>query len=372
VKQIKVALVHDYLNQMGGAEKVLEQFCQIFPDAPVYTSIFDKSKLSTGLNDLDIRSSFLQKLPFMKKHFKKYLPLYPVAFKRMKLSGYDVVLSMSSAFAKGISLDPETVHINYCLTPMRFAWMFESYNEKEKIPLYYKPILLPVFRQLKKWDLAKNKRVDKFVAISKAVQERIKRFYSRESDIIYPPVDFERFKPHGTTQDYFLIVSRLREYKRIDLAVSACTELKLPLKVIGTGTAEKKLKKIAGPTVEFLGYKSDEDVVRYIQQCRAFIFPGEEDFGIAPVEAQAAGRPVIAFGAGGALDTIVEGKTGLFFTQPTIESLAKKIQEFTQITFHKEACRKNAERFSCQEFKKNIREYVEAAVKRPRTFWQTR
>jgi glycosyltransferase involved in cell wall biosynthesis len=359
---MKIAFVHDYLNQMGGAEKVLEQCCQIFPDAPVYTSIFDKSKVSSIIGGLDIRSSFIQRLPFLEKHFKKYLPLYPMAFEQMKLSGYDVVLSMSSAFAKGISLEPGTLHINYCHTPMRFVWMFESYDEKEKIPFYYKPALLPILKRLKKWDLEKNKNVHKFIANSNTVKERIKRFYGRDSDIIYPPVDIERFKPCGTAQDYFLIVSRLREYKRIDLAVSACTKLGLPLKIIGTGTAEQKLKKIAGPYVEFLGHKNDGEVVQYVQQCKAFILPGEEDFGIAPIEAQAAGKPVIAFGAGGALDTIIEGKTGLFFYQPTVESLIKKLKKFPEISFSPEECRKNAERFSCDRFKRQIMQYIEEMV----------
>jgi glycosyltransferase involved in cell wall biosynthesis len=359
---MKIAFVHDYLNQMGGAEKVLEQCCQIFPDAPVYTSIFDKSKVSSIIGGLDIRSSFIQRLPFLEKHFKKYLPLYPMAFEQIKLSGYDVVLSMSSAFAKGISLEPGTLHINYCHTPMRFVWMFESYDEKEKIPFYYKPLLLPILERLKKWDLEKNKNVHKFIANSTTVKERIKQFYDRDSDIIYPPVDIERFKPSGPAKDYFLIVSRLREYKRIDLAVSACTELGLPLKVIGTGTAERKLKKIAGPMVEFLGYRNDEEVLRYVQQCKAFIFPGEEDFGIAPIEAQAAGKPVIAYGDGGALDTIIDGETGLFFKQQSVDALKSAITKFESMTFDPDKCQLNAARFSNSHFKTAIANYIDQAL----------
>lgn len=359
---MKIALVHDYMNQMGGAEKVLEQFCKIFPGAPVYTSIVDRTKLRGGFEGIDIRSSFIQKLPFLGKNYKKYLPLYPFAFENMRLSGYDCILSMSSGFAKGVSYAPNTLHINYCLTPMRFAWMYDQYNEKEKIPFYYKPLLLPLINNMRKWDLKKNIGVHRFITLSRAVQSRIKKWYGRDSDIIYPPVDTKAFIPGTKASDYFLIVSRLRGYKRIDLAVSACTALNLPLKIIGTGDCEKMLKQIAGPTIEFLGYCQDSDVVKYMQGCRAFLFPGEEDFGIAPLEAQACGKPVIAFGAGGALDTIVEGETGLFFKEQKWEALAAVLKQFNKCTFDPIICRKNALRFNEDEFRCSIKKYVESSI----------
>lgn len=356
---MKIALVHDYLNQMGGAENVLEQFCQVFPDAPVYTSIVDKTQLRSSFKDIDVRPSFIQNLPFTKKHFKKYLPLYPMAFERMNLSGYDVILSMSSSFAKGVNYSGNTFHINYCLTPMRFAWMFNQYNDKEKIPKYYMPFLIPLLKRYKKWDIEKNLFVHKFITLSTAVQGRIKEWYKRDSEIIFPPVDVSRFtiKPHCRS-DYYLIVSRLRGYKRIDLAIKACSALNLPLKIVGSGDQRKALEKMAGPTVEFLGYKSDEDVIALTQDCKAFIFPGEEDFGIAPLEAQACGKPVIAFKAGGALDTVIENETGLFFDCASTDSLIEVLKKYDHLGFDPVKCRKNAEKYSNGHFHKQIKDYV--------------
>lgn len=361
---MKIALVHDYLNQMGGAENVLEEFISIFPDAPVYTSILDKSKLRSSFSTIDVQTSFLQNLPFIKHHFKKYLPLFPLAFEKMNLKGFDVILSMSSGFAKGVSFSPGTLHINYCLTPMRFAWMFKQYDEKEKIPIYFKLILYPILNNFKQWDLKKNENVHRFIALSTAVQKRIKEWYNRDSDIIYPPVDVDRFIPgkESNASDYFLIVSRLRGYKRIDIAIEACNYLKMPLKIVGSGEAIHGLKKLAGSTIEFLGHKSDEDIVSLMQQCKAFIFPGEEDFGIAPLEAQACGRPVVAFRAGGALDTIINGKTGFFFENQNVEALVKALNKCRDVALSSIDCRENALRFSKNIFRLKIKEYVENAL----------
>jgi glycosyltransferase involved in cell wall biosynthesis len=356
---LKIALVHDYMNQMGGAENVLEQFCQVFPDAPVYTSIVDRSKLRSTFNKIDVHPSFIQKVPFTKKHFKKYLPLYPMAFERMNLSGYDVILSMSSGFAKGVKFSGNTLHINYCLTPMRFAWMFKQYNEKEKLPVFYMPLLIPLLKWYRKWDLKKNKSVDKFITLSTAVQHRIKEWYKRDSDIIYPPVDVSRFTiAPGCRSDYYLVVSRLRGYKRIDIAIEACSALNLPLKIVGVGDQRKALEKIAGPSVEFLGYKSDTEVIELMQNCKAFLFPGEEDFGIAPLEAQACGKPVVALRAGGALDTVIENETGLFFDKPTAQLLISVLKKFSHLVFDPAKCRKNAEKYSNENFQKQIKKYV--------------
>ena len=349
---------------MGGAENVLEEFCKIFPQAPIYTSIVDKRKLRESFEGLDIRSSFMQNLPFVKTQFKKYLPLYPLAFERMQLKGYDCILSMSSSFAKGVSFSGNTLHINYCLTPMRFAWMFKQYNEKEKIPVYYRPFLSLLLKQFRKWDLEKNKNVHRFITLSTAVQKRISDWYGRKADVIFPPVDTDRFvsEPQAGSK-YYLIVSRLRGYKRIDLAIHACNKLAKQLKIVGTGDSEKSLRKISGNTIEFLGYRSTNDVVKLMQNCKAFIFPGEEDFGIAPLEAQACGKPVIAYRAGGAIDTVIDKETGVFFDVPTEGALSNAIVDFEQQQFSTEKCRRNADKFSSKIFQQKIYTYVENALK---------
>jgi len=358
---MKIALVHDYLNQWGGAENVLEVFSKVFPDAPIYTSISDPHLVKKHFADKTVISSYMQNLPAIKTQYKKYFPLYPFAFESFRLKGFDVILSMSSGFAKGVSFSPETLHINYCLTPMRFAWRYNEYIEKENIGLMYKPFLKLIIQILKKWDLKKNKKVDHFITLSEAVKQRIKDCYNREADIIYPPVNTEAFIPKSDSipgGDYFLIVSRLKGYKRIDIAVQACSDLGYKLKVIGEGEVKGELEKMAGPTVEFLGRLKTEEVITHMQRCKAFIFPGEEDFGIAPLEAQAAGKPVIAYKAGGALDTIIDKKTGLYFEESTVESLEETLRKFDQNNFESEKCRKNANRFSESCFTQQIEEYV--------------
>jgi len=358
---VKIAIVHDYLNQAGGAERVVECLHEVFPSSPIFTSIYDMSRMPDTFKTMDIRTSFMQHLPFVMKHFKKYLPLYPFAFESFDLSDYDLVLSSSSAWGKGIRKKKGTIHICYCYSPMRFVWMYEDYMEKEEYGMLMRAILPPILRWLKKWDLKTSKDVDHFIAISKTTQKRIKLFYGRDSEVIYPPVDTSFFKPYNNKiNDNFLVVSRLNPYKHIDLAIEAFNELGLPLYVIGSGPDEKRLKKLAKDNIKFLGKLPDTEIVKHYSQCRAFILPGEEDFGLTPVEAQACGRPVIAYRAGGAIETIIEGETGVFFDKQEKASLIDAVNRFKGMSFAPAKIRENALRFDKNVFKRKIREFIDA------------
>lgn len=359
---MRVALVHDYLNQMGGAEKVLLTLHDLFPQAPIYTSIYDPQRVDRRFREIDVRTSFMQRLPFVKRHHQPFLPLYPFAFERLDLRAYDLVISDSSAFAKGVVTRPEALHICYCHTPMRWAWSYEEYVERERLGRMAR-IFLPLFvTWLRSWDYTTAARVDYFVANSPAVAARIAKYYRREAVFIPPPVDTSRFYVVPQHEDYFLIVSRLVPYKRIDLAVKAFSMLGLPLRIIGSGRDEARLRRMAAKNVQFLGRLSDDDVRSQMARCRAFIFPGEEDFGITPVEAQACGRPVIAYRAGGALASIVEGSTGLFFSQQTPESLAEVVTSFQDEYFDPFAIRRHAEEFDTQRFLRRFTQLVETRV----------
>lgn len=355
---MRVALVHDYLNQMGGGEKTLLALAQIFPGAPIYTSIYEPSRVDNAFRSLDIRTSFMQGLPFVKRHHQPFLPLYPFAMESFDLRDYDLVLSDSSAFAKGIVTRPETTHICYCHTPMRWAWNFEDYIERERIGRMGRLALAPFISWLRLWDYASAARVDAYIANSPVVAARIAKYYRRESVIIPPPVDVTRFQVSTRREDYFLVTSRLVPYKRIDLAVRAFTKLGLPLRIVGSGRDEASLRKMAGPNVRFMGRLSDEQVREQMAGCRAFIFPGEEDFGITPVEAQACGKPVIAYGAGGALSTVIEGATGLFFREQTPEALAEVVSNFRDEQFHPLTIRRHAEQFDTARFAERLTRFI--------------
>ncbi|HEU5345570.1 MAG TPA: glycosyltransferase [Ktedonobacterales bacterium] len=362
---MRVALVHDYLNQMGGGEKTLLALAQIFPGAPIYTSIYEPSRVDAAFEALDIRTSFMQRLPFVKRHHQPFLPLYPFAMESFDLRGYDLVVSDSSAFAKGIVTRPETLHVCYCHTPMRWAWNFEDYIERERIGGLGRLALAPFINWLRLWDYASAARVDAFIANSPVVSARIAKYYRRESVIIPPPVDVTRFRVSTRRGDYFLITSRLVPYKRIDLAVQAFSKLGLPLRVVGSGRDEQRLRKLAGPSVRFLGRLSDEQVREQMAGCRAFIFPGEEDFGITPVEAQACGKPVIAYGAGGALSSVVEGATGLFFREQTPEALASVVASFRDEQFNALAIRRHAEQFDTARFAERLSRFISSRMSAP-------
>jgi len=362
---MKVALIHDWLTGMRGGERCLEVFCEIFPQAQLYTLLHIPGSVSPLIEKMAIKTSFIQNLPFSKKGYRKYLPLFPMAIERFNLKGYDLILSCSHCVAKGIIPPPDALHISYMLTPMRYAWdMYGEYfgeNKKKIIPFF--------IHYLRMWDVTSSQRVDNFLCISDHVANRIKKYYRREAEVIHPPVDANRFRVRNKTRDFFLVVSSLVSYKKIDLAIKAFGQLGYPLKIIGSGPEEKRLKSIAPSNAEFLGWQPDEAVADYYSKCRALIFPGEEDFGIVPLEAMASGRPVIAYGKGGALETIVpysqknkRGKTptGIFFYEQTVSSLVEAAKQFNKIekAFNPSAIRKHAQQWDRKIFKKKIKKSI--------------
>jgi glycosyltransferase involved in cell wall biosynthesis len=355
---MQIALVHDWLNQLGGAENVLKALVELYPGAPVFTSIYAPEKMPEEFRHWNIRPGWMDRLPGIHDHHQPYLPLYPVMFGALDLGQYDVVLTNKSGFCHGVRAG-KALHICYCLAPTRYVWQFDQYIQRERIPEAAAAAIKPLMLALRRWDFDAAQRVDAFVAISSEIRERIGRYYGRDSVIIYPPVETTRFAPVKRPQDYFLIVSRLIPYKRVDLAVEACRRLGLPLVVGGEGRDRERLESIAGPTVTFMGRISDNALPDLMAHCRAFIFPGLEDFGITAVEAQAAGRPVIAFRGGGALDTIIEGKTGLYFDTLNADSLMDALRRFDTERFDPDKCRANAARFDASVFERELAGFVQ-------------
>jgi len=324
---MRIAIAHDYLIQMGGAERVVEVFHQMYPNAPIYTTMFSGSRLLEPLKDAEIVTSWLQKLPGGKRNFKRMLPLYPLAIRDFDFRDFDIVLSSSSAFMKSIQVPKETFHLCYCHTPMRFAWDYDSYMARQQSSGLLKRLLKIYMDRLRTWDQKTSRNVNQFVANSSVVKNRIRNYYNRDSEVIFPPINTSRFERSSTIGDYYLVVSRLVSYKRIDLAVEAFGRNGLPLYIVGEGPDLDRLKGMAKSNVRFLGRLPDEEVTGLMSRCRALIFPGEEDFGITPLEANAAGRPVIAYRAGGALDTIVPKLNGVFFARQQVEDLLAAIAE---------------------------------------------
>jgi glycosyltransferase involved in cell wall biosynthesis len=358
---LKLALVHDYLNQYGGAERVLEQLHAMYPDAPIYTSMYAPRLMPPQYRRMDIRTSFMQRLPGVHRHHQPYLLAYPFAFESFQLGDYDVVLSNSSAWCKGVVTPPETLHVCYCLTPMRWAWSYREYVDRERLGGGLRRVLPLAMHYLRLWDVVSARRVDRFLAISRAVAARIRKYYGRDATVIYPPVAVERFQPRAAPEDFYLIVGRLIPYKRVDLAVEAFNALGWPLKIVGDGRDRAALQARARPNVEFLGHVPDAAVRDLMARCRAFLFPGLEDFGIAPVEAQAAGRPVVAHAGGGALDTVVDGETGVLFQPQTAAALADAVRRCADLRFDPLAIRAHAERFGEATFREQLGDYVARA-----------
>ena len=354
----RVAIVHDFLLQMGGAEKVVEVLHEMFPEAPIYTSAFDPDAMPAHYGNWDIRTTFLQKLPLKKRTHRAALLLYPAAFETLDLSEFELVISSSSWFAKGVITPPHTTHICYTHTPMRLAWMPNSYMKDERISLMMRALMAPGLSYLRGWDVQASMRVDHYVANSRVVADRIQKYYRRESTVIAPPVETGRFYISPEVDDYYIMITRLAPYKRLDLAVRAFTQMGRPLKVVGTGRYMDHLKKIAGPTIEFMGHVSDNALPTLLARARAYVMPGIEDFGIAPVEANASGRPVIALGLGGALDSQIDGVTGALFREATVESLIEAVHRLDGMNFDSQQIRAHAQTFDRETFKARMSDLI--------------
>ncbi len=356
--QPKVALVHDWLNQIGGAEDVLDVLKGMYPEAPIYTSMYWPEKMPAHYRDWEIHTTWMDKLPGIYKRHQLYLPFYPYGFNH-DVGDADVILSNKSGFCIGIPKPAGTQHVCYCLTPSRYVFDLSGYLARERMPSIVNTILSPWAKAMQRWELRAANNVDHFIAISKAIQKRIKTHYGRDSIIIYPPVETERFKPLSKPKDYFLVVSRLIPYKRIDLAVEACSTLGIPLKVAGSGRDRERLEALAGPSVEFLGYVPDEDLPTLMAECKAFLFPGLEDFGITPVQAMAAGRPVIAFNGGGAPDYVIPGLSGQLFDVQSVDCLMDSLRDFTD-DYDSAAIREHALKFDRSIFEQQLSDFIEA------------
>ena len=345
---------------MRGGEKCLEALCELYPDAPIYTLFCDRSKISGPIPEHPIHASWLSRLPNFLKNYRNYLPLFPLAVRSLNAKKHAVLISTSHCTAKGVKKGVHALHICYCFTPMRYAWGFfdEYFGQRAGAQ---KVLIGGVLAGLRHWDLQANKNVDHFVAISEHVKRRIRDCYRREAEVIYPPVDTEFYTTDSSVprEDYYLIASALVPYKRADMAIEAFTRLGKRLVIIGEGPERDWLEKIAGTRVHFLGWQTDEILRDHYRRARALIFPGEEDFGIVPLEMQACGGSVIAYGEGGALETVRDGKTGVFFKKPTVESLMLAVQDFEKLRPDPVAARENALKFSRERFKREMKQMID-------------
>lgn len=356
---MKIALVHDQLLQRGGAENVLEVFARMFPDAPIFTLFYDPERMGSKFPASRVRPSFLNSLPGSKNHYQWYLTMMPLATESHDLRGYDLVISSASAFAKGGLIHPGTKHICYCHTPTRYLWSdTHTYIEELKRSRLVKLGVKPFLPLLRMWDRHAAERVDHFIANSKTVADRIQQYYRRDSEVIYPPVELQRFSISPTIGNYFLVGGRLVGYKRFDLVVQAFSNIGIPLKIFGVGPEEKRLRAMAKSNIEFVGAVTDDEKAELYRNCIAFIHPHVEDFGITAIEAMASGRPVIAFGSGGALETVIPGKTGVFIEEQIWEDLADTVIRFDAKAWDPRAIRAHAETFSEERFEAQIREYI--------------
>ncbi len=363
---MKIAVVHDWLVTNAGAEKVLGAILDIYPDADIFSLVdfLSKKDRTDVLNGKFARTSFIQKLPFAKKHFRNYLPLFPKAIESFDLSEYDLVISSSWAVAKGVKTTKKQLHICYCYTPIRYAWdLYDEYTSNLKQPKKF--LVEQTLKYIRKWDIKTVDRVDFFIADSKFVQNRIKKTYNRDSVVIYPPVNIDKFTLEEKKDDFFFTASRLVPYKKTKLIVEAFNEMPdKKLVVIGAGEEYDTIKAIAKENITLLGYQEDDILIKYMQKAKAFVFAAEEDFGIVPLEAQACGTPVIAYGKGGALETVNDGASGLFFKYQTTASLADAVKRFESMQFNPYTVRENSLKFARSEFEKNITAYSKEAYER--------
>lgn len=359
---MRVALVHDYLVQHGGAERVLAVFADMFPKAPLFTLVYDKEAMRGAFEERDIRTSFLQRIPWAKRNHRLFPVLMPLAIEQFDFRDFDLVISDSSSYAKGIITGPQTLHVCYMHTPMRYAWDdCHKYVEDFGFPRFVKRMVPFFMSPVRLWDQVSASRPDCIIANSRFVAGRILKYYRRSAAVIHPPVDAGAFGilPPSERGDYFLMVGRLIAYKRHDIAIRAFNELQLPLKIIGRGPEYHRLKKLAGPTIEFLGRVSDAELPRYYSACRAFIFPQEEDFGIVAFEAFASGRPLIAFRGGDIPEHLEDGKMGIFFDRQTVDDVVTAVRTFRDADYDPDFIRQKALAFDRSIFKKKMQSYLD-------------
>ncbi len=361
---MKIALVHDYLNQEGGAERVARVLCQTYPDSPLYTSLSDPQSMDSFWRNVDVRTSFMQMLRPSLPVAKTLLPLYPLAFESFDFSAYDMVLSSSSTFAKGVITGPNTYHICYCHSPARYAWMYHDYVSQMKLGRAGRALLPAVVGPLRVWDYAAAQRPDAFIANSRNTARRIAKFYRREAAVLHPPIAVNAYQPSTRTEPYFMVLARLLPYKRIDIAVEAFNRLRWPLLIVGDGPDATRLRGLAGPTVRFAGRVSDGEVRHHLRHCQALIWPGNEDLGLAPLEALASGRPVISFRAGGAVETLVDGVTGRFFDEQTPEALVAVLRDFDPDSYDPAVLHAHVSEFDVFVFQQRLRQFVETSFQR--------
>jgi glycosyltransferase involved in cell wall biosynthesis len=354
----KIALFQDYLAQMGGAERVTEALHQTLPEADLYTTFAVPERLSPYLRQTHPRTTWMQSLPAKSKLYRHYFWLYPFAIETTHLDAYDLIVSSCCGYAKGLKRRPGAVHVCYCHNPMRWVWRFQDYMARENFSSVTKTALDFMVKGLKHWEMRAASRPDYYIANSHIVAERLKSAFGVDAQVIEPPIVTSRFKPRRDIEDYYLILSRLVPYKRIDLAVEACTKTGRRLMVIGDGPERARLEALAGPTVKFLGRQPDIVVNRHAGRCRALIFPGEEDFGMAPLEINAAGRPVVAYGAGGATETVTENLNGVLFPEQTTESLIQALEKLESKTWDPSAIRRNAQRYDMSIFQKRLLNFL--------------
>ncbi len=355
---MRTAVVHDYFTQIGGAEKVAEQLFNMLPNPSLYSTLAFEKSMPPSLRNTSVVTSWMQNLPNIEEYYRFYFFLYPFAIRALDLSSYDLVLSSSSGCAKGVLTSRDAMHVCYCHTPMRWAWNSDTFPSRDASGFSQRALLPMVLRALRHWDETAARQPDHFVANSKAVAERIRRSYGRSAEVIHPPIDVSRFRPTDDQENYYVVLSRLAEYKRIDLAIQACSQSGKQLLVIGDGPDRSRLEAMAGPTVRFLGHLSDEDVNHYVSRCKALIFPGEEDFAMAPLEAAAAGRPTIAYRAGGVIETMIEDLTCVFFNAQTLEHLAQAIDTFERQDWNPALLRRHAKKFSVDVFRDHFRSFL--------------
>lgn len=360
---LRVCIVHDYLTQRGGAERVVLAMLKAYPYADLYTSIYDPQSTFPEFRDYRIHTTFLQKFYIKSFGHRIYLPLYPLAFESLNLKGYEVIISSTTAFAKCVKKNG-ALHISYINTPPRFLWLKDLYFENENFSFAKRVYLGIFYHYLIKKDISAVNEIDLIISNSENIRRRVKEIYGRDSIVIHPPVDVSKFYIAEKIENYYLIVSRLVAHKKVDIAIRAFNRLGLPLKIVGSGPMEGDLRKVAGPNVEFMGSLNDNELKELYAKCRALVFPQEEDFGIVPVECMASGRPVIAYGKGGVLETVVDGKTGIFFHAQTPEAIESAVRRFEEMDFEPYSIREHARKFDVSSFVKKLREVVDGTIHR--------